>query len=1506
MRGGLWQKQKRPSACLLCTYSYRQRLRPVALPRTSSNLSKTGHADPIKLTAATRPSIARQEPISHDVRHIRLWGSSGWGAGLASAIKEETTDDNDDGLLPHERAAKEAAQKAAQEKAAREKAAQEKAAQEKAAREKAAQERIAELAGRKPAVQGRYAARPLSSQGAPGATGVSKGGLPTGFSKSTPPTSGVPRTSSGGQNGLPAGFTRPAPPRPPPPPSGGGPSKIDGSPAMLSAAYGRALPQQGKVFTAENAPVIRRLLDMGKIKENTVSQHLPTASRGASLPVRSPPSNPPVAESPKPPAPQTVLGTDPPVVSKPAPSLANSPTTVNTESVSGMSPPVTTRPPESTPPQPATPQPASSWGTSSWGTSSWAPLGGTTSTVTGSLVQENEDDDGLLPHERAAREAAKAAKEAKEAAAAKLVAPNSNPAAKPTPAAVNADADLPPHERPARHTAKAAREAEAAKSAAAESTPAVKPRPAAVEAAKPTPATVEADKSTPAAVEATKPVPEAVEAPKVVASTWGPTIEPAPAAVEAATSIPAAVEAPKVVASSWGPAIKLTPAAVEADDDLLPHERAAREAANATRQAASAALEAAKSKSAPAANPPAGAVEVEKDVLSRNTQATRQTGWATTKTTTAIPSADASDDLLPHELAARRASSPSWQAQDRKTTDASGNSSSQPSLFRRVGVPPSKVWTPTSRPSNRSSDQQWDTLAGVTPSEPSNQEWGQLTRRNKPDLARAFDFSQTTKSPSPMRQPTADPWDKLTETAAKPEEGISSATDEATWNWVGDHLKSKDTVSEDRSGWKRPPSEKAPEHPGITIEPGAETGPSRWDNRNDRAQAEEYERRKKPKNTRRSNQLAEDDDYDDEAAEERRRRKAERKAEKERQRLAALDVPTPILLPEFISVANLATALGEKINKFVRQLEELGFEEVTKESILTGETAALIAQEYGFEPTVEAGEELDLKPRPPPEDPSVLPLRPPVVTIMGHVDHGKTTLLDYLRKSSIVSQEHGGITQHIGAFSVKMSTGKMITFLDTPGHAAFLSMRQRGANVTDMVVLVVAADDSVKPQTLEALKHARAAKVPIIVAINKIDKPEANIDRVKNDLSSHGVEIEDYGGEVQVVPVSGKTGEGMDDLEENILLLAELLDIRSEVDGMAEGWVLESSIKPIGRVATVLVKRGTLRPGDFIVAGRVQTKIRLLRNEAGQEIDEAPPGTAVEILGWKEPPAAGDMVLQAPDEGRAKDAVAYRQEQLEREEAIAQQAEMDKTRREKEAAEAAAEAAKKAEADGEDAADVPTTEGDPASHTKMINFTVKGDVHGSVEAVTASVLEQGNDEVRPRVLQFSTGQINPSDVEHASISGSTIINFNSPIPGNIKRMADDLKVAIIDHNVIYHLVEEVRDKLSEFLAPVTSWKVVGEAELLQVFPINIKGRKYKNIAGCRVRNGTLQKNSRCRVIRGGEVVHEGNIDSLKHGKKEVSEIKKGSECGLSFPNWDDFKEGDQIQMVEEVIEKRKL
>lgn len=654
-----------------------------------------------------------------------------------------------------------------------------------------------------------------------------------------------------------------------------------------------------------------------------------------------------------------------------------------------------------------------------------------------------------------------------------------------------------------------------------------------------------------------------------------------------------------------------------------------------------------------------------------------------------------------------------------------------------------------------------------------------------------------------------------------------------------------------------------------------------WDLGEDKAESPAYDRRGKggkPKNVKyRSRELREDDeddgDYEFDFEEEMIIREQRRRHREEKRVAKEAAAPKSILLPEYITVYDLAEALRVKPAQFLRDLEQLGFENILHDSVMTGETAALVAAEYGLEPTIETGGDVDLVPRPPAEDPSSLPPRPPIVTIMGHVDHGKTTILDFLRKSSVAAQEAGGITQHIGAFSVKLTAGKTITFLDTPGHAAFLTMRQRGANVTDIVVLVVAVDDSVKPQTIEAIKHAQSAQVPIIVAVNKVDLDPSRVGQVKQDLAAHDVEIEDFGGDVQVVAISGKTGQGMKDLEEAILTLSEILDVRAEHDGMAEGWVLESGTKQDGKAATVLVKRGTLRVGDLIVAGSTYTKIRIMKNEAGNTVEQATPGTPVEIYGgWKDPPTAGDMVLQAPDESRAQAAVHYRQDMADRALAASQKAQeelADREKAEREALEKMME--EEAEEGGEDG-----TATEPADiGPKLVNIIVRGDVMGSVEAVCGSIQEIGNNEVQPRILRSAAGQITESDVDLAATAKGLIVNFNNTIPAFLLRRADDAGVRIMDHRIIYEVVDEVRAEMSKLLKPIYSIRVLAEAEVLQVFPINIVKRKFKNIAGVKVKSGTVMRNGLYRVVRQGDKIHDGKLHRLSSSLRSFSSSPPG-------------------------------
>ena len=598
---------------------------------------------------------------------------------------------------------------------------------------------------------------------------------------------------------------------------------------------------------------------------------------------------------------------------------------------------------------------------------------------------------------------------------------------------------------------------------------------------------------------------------------------------------------------------------------------------------------------------------------------------------------------------------------------------------------------------------------------------------------------------------------------------------------------------------------------------------------------------------------AEDYDYDDDSNSRRQQRKKQRKRQLEAEKLQSS--PTPIYLPAFISVANLAGALRVRMEKFTRKMKELGFDETNNDHVLDTETAGLIAAEFNFEPMVERADDQDLMPRPPAEDKTLLPSRPPVVTIMGHVDHGKTTLLDWLRKSSVAASEYGGITQHIGAFSVPMPSGRTITFLDTPGHAAFLEMRQRGANVTDIVILVVAADDSVKPQTIEAIKHAQSANVPMIVAVNKIDKEDANADKVKQDLARYGVEIEDYGGDTQVVCVSGKSGQGMETLEESVIALADILDMRAETDGPAEGWVLEATTKKAGRVATVLVRRGTLYPGDIVVAGTTWTRIRSLRNEAGVQVGSASPGTPVEIDGWRDQPAAGDEALQADDEQHARSVVDIRLQAAERADLATDVSAVNEARKQEQERRRLAEVAEAAAAEG--AVVPPKTKQDETPGFKHVPFVIKADVSGSVEAVLTSVLALGNNFVRASVLRSGVGAISEFDVAHAASAQGHIIAFNIAIEPHIRRAAETSGVKIFEQNVIYRLVDLVKGVLEDYLEPLRTKRVLGEAEVAQVFEINVKGRQFVPVAGCKIRNGVVGRKTRVLVKRGEDIVFDG-------------------------------------------------
>lgn len=605
-----------------------------------------------------------------------------------------------------------------------------------------------------------------------------------------------------------------------------------------------------------------------------------------------------------------------------------------------------------------------------------------------------------------------------------------------------------------------------------------------------------------------------------------------------------------------------------------------------------------------------------------------------------------------------------------------------------------------------------------------------------------------------------------------------------------------------------------------------------------------------------------------------------------------------VTIPPFVTVSNLSSILNVPLSRFLKRLEKMGYEDMTHHYILDKENASLIADEFGFEATVSEEHEEDLLPAPINE--SKLQPRPPVVTIMGHVDHGKTTILDFLRKSAVVDTEFGGITQHIGAFSVVTPVSKKkITFLDTPGHSAFLNMRERGAIVTDIIILVVAADDSVMPQTIEAIKHAKKSNVPIIVAINKCDKPSKKIDKVLSDLARYEVDIEDYGGETQTVQVSGKTGLNMDKLEEAVITLSELNDFQAEPSGVpAEGWVIESQVMTgLGNVATVLVKRGTMKVGSYLVAGTTYCKIRGMKDEFGKTVKTAGPSTPVRIWGWKDLPLGGDKILEAELEAVCRKVVLSRENRQKQEQTIKDIESINKKRKEEVQELERQEKINERKLAGLDTSDLLK---DEENKTQKVHYIVKSDVYGSAEAIKDSIDGLGNDEVKAQVIFFEAGAPTKSDLEMAKAVDAQILCFNVKVPKQILGEAQQLNVNIVEQNIIYRLIETVTEDLTSRLKPHIEIKVIAELEIRAAYDITGKNKQTFKIAGCKVENGILKRSSKVRVKRKNKIVFTGELSSLKHLKDDVTEVKKGLECGLQFNQWSQFEAGDIIEAYEEV------
>ncbi|MER8802707.1 translation initiation factor IF-2 [Mesorhizobium sp. M0998] len=571
-----------------------------------------------------------------------------------------------------------------------------------------------------------------------------------------------------------------------------------------------------------------------------------------------------------------------------------------------------------------------------------------------------------------------------------------------------------------------------------------------------------------------------------------------------------------------------------------------------------------------------------------------------------------------------------------------------------------------------------------------------------------------------------------------------------------------------------------------------------------------------------------------------------------------------VILPETITIQELAQRMSERAVDVVKFFMKQG--QILKPGdVIDADTAELVATEFGH--TVRRVAESDIEEglfniADRPED---LRPRPPVVTIMGHVDHGKTSLLDAIRNANVVSGEAGGITQHIGAYQVEKN-GHKITFIDTPGHAAFTAMRARGAQATDIAILVVAADDSVMPQTIESINHAKAAGVPIIVAINKIDKHDADPQKVRSELLRHEVFVESMGGEMLDVEVSATKGINLDKLLEAILLQAEILDLKANPDRTAEGVVIEAQLdKGRGPVATVLVQTGTLMPGDILVAGNEWGRVRALVNDRGEQVKEAPPAMPVEVLGLQGTPLAGDRFAVVNNEARAREITEYRQ-RLAREKAVARHA-------------------------GQRGSLEQMMSQLQTSGLKEFPLVIKGDVQGSIEAINAALDNLGTDEVRARIVHAGAGGITESDVSLAETSGAAIIGFNVRANAQARAAAAAAGIEIRYYSIIYNLVDDVKAALSGLLSPERRETFIGNAEILEIFDITKVGK----IAGCRVTEGKVERGAGVRLIRDNVVIHEGTLKTLKRFKDEVSEVPGGQECGMAFQNYEDMRVGDVIE-----------
>ena len=664
----------------------------------------------------------------------------------------------------------------------------------------------------------------------------------------------------------------------------------------------------------------------------------------------------------------------------------------------------------------------------------------------------------------------------------------------------------------------------------------------------------------------------------------------------------------------------------------------------------------------------------------------------------------------------------------------------------------------------------------------------------------------------------------------------------------------------------------APSEPTAARTPSSRPAPAQTPRKADRDR-EETNKRNKGTDNRRSGKLTLNQALSGgEGGRQRSMAAMKRKQERARQKamggtVEREKVTRTVALPEAIVVSELANRMAERVGDVVKALMNNGLM-VTQNETIDADTAELIIEEFGHNIQRVSDADVEDVIKEIEDDEADLIPRPPVITIMGHVDHGKTSLLDAIRDAKVVAGEAGGITQHIGAYQVKTDGGQVLSFLDTPGHAAFTSMRSRGAQVTDIVVLVVAADDAVMPQTIEAIAHAKAAKVPMIVAINKVDKPSANPDKVRTDLLQHEVIVEKMSGEVQDVEVSAITGQGLDDLLEAIALQSELLELKANPNRAAQGAVIEAQLD-VGRgpVATVLVQNGTLRQGDIFVVGEQYGKVRALINDKGERVKEAGPSVPVEVLGLNGTPEAGDVLNVTETEAQAREIAAYRANAAKDKRAAAG------------AATTLEQLMANAKAD-EDVSELP--------------ILVKADVQGSAEAIVQAMEKIGNDEVRVRVLHSGVGAITETDVGLAEASGAPIMGFNVRANASARNTANQKGVEIRYYSVIYDLVDDVKAAASGLLSNEIRETFIGYAEIKEVFKVSNVGK----VAGCLVTEGVARRSAGVRLLRDNVVIHEGTLKTLKRFKDEVAEVQSGQECGMAFENYDDIRPKDVIEIFE--------